>query len=120
VLIVDDNLDAAESLAELARSWGHCVSVAHTGTAAVKLAAEVEPEIALIDIGLPDFDGYELARQLRANPKHCTLRLAALTGYGRAEDRAAALAAGFDVHLVKPAEMDELEKLIAGTSLSAG
>ncbi len=113
VLIVDDNADAAESMALLVRSWGHEVRVAPDALVALALAMRFKPETALVDIGLPGIDGYELARRLRADPQHRQLHLVAMTGYGRAEDRSAARNAGFDIHFVKPAELDELERLLA-------
>jgi two-component system CheB/CheR fusion protein len=113
VLIVDDNLDSAESMAFLVRSWGHDVSVVHDGTAALERIADFKPEAALVDIGLPDMNGYELARRLRSGSNGSNLHLIAITGYGRAEDRATARDAGFDVHLVKPAEPAELERVLA-------
>jgi CheY-like chemotaxis protein len=111
VLIVDDNADSADSLALVARSWGHDVAVARDGPSALALAAKFQPERALVDIGLPGMDGYELGRRLRAAHRH--LYLVAMTGYGRAEDRKTAHAAGFDLHLVKPADLDELQALLA-------
>jgi two-component system CheB/CheR fusion protein len=113
VLIVDDNVDSAESTALLVRSWGHDVTVVHDAAAALDHIAAFRPEAALVDIGLPDMNGYELARRLRAGSNGSNLQLVAMTGYGRAEDRAAARDAGFDVHLVKPAEPAELEKVLA-------
>jgi two-component system, chemotaxis family, CheB/CheR fusion protein len=113
VLIVDDNVDSAESVAMLIRSWGHEAYVAHTAMSALELAERFAPESALLDIGLPDMDGYALARRLRAQDTSGNLQLVAMTGYGRAEDRTAARDAGFDVHLVKPAEPDELAGVLA-------
>jgi two-component system CheB/CheR fusion protein len=112
VLIVDDNVDAAESMAMLIRSWGHEAAVAHTAMSALELAQQFVPETALLDIGLPDMDGYALARRLRAQTNG-SLQLVAMTGYGRTEDRNAARDAGFDVHLVKPAEPHELARVLA-------
>lgn len=111
VLIVDDNADAAQSLALLARAWGHEVAIAHDGPSALQLVQRFAPERALVDIGLPGMSGYELARRLRALHPH--LYLVAMTGYGRQEDRRAAHAAGFDMHLVKPANPQELQALLA-------
>jgi CheY-like chemotaxis protein len=113
VLIVDDNVDSAESMAMLIRSWGHEANVAHSAMSALEIAERFAPETALLDIGLPDMDGYALARRLRAQDTSGNLQLVAMTGYGRAEDRAAARDAGFDVHLVKPAEADELARVLA-------
>ena len=116
VLIVDDNADTTETLAELARSWGHEVAVAQDGPAALKLAGAFRPEIALIDIGLPEMNGYDLARRLRHLPGMEATRLIAITGYGREEDRAAAQDAGFHLHLIKPVHPDRLEKLLGTLS----
>ena len=116
VLIVDDNADAAQSLALLVRNWGHEVAVARDGPEALARAETLEPDVALVDIGLPGMLGHELAQRLRAQPRHRNLLLAAVTGYGRAQDREAARRAGFDVYLVKPVDLDELEKLLAGAA----
>jgi two-component system CheB/CheR fusion protein len=113
VLIIDDNADSAEALALLARSWGHEVAVAHDGPGALALAESFAPERALVDIGLPGMDGYEVARRFREQPRYRDLVLVALTGYSREEDRSVAYAAGFDGHLVKPAEIEALEGLLA-------
>jgi CheY-like chemotaxis protein len=113
VLIVDDNTDSAEALALLARSWGHEVAVAHDGPGALVLAERFAPESVLVDIGLPGMDGYELARRFREQPGYRDVVLVALTGYGVEEGRSAARAAGFDRHLVKPAEIEALEALLA-------
>ena len=113
VLIVDDNTDSAESMASVVRSWGHEVAVASDATDALALARSFRPETALVDIGLPGMNGYELARRLRADPDQRELHLVAVTGYGGAENRRAARDAGFDMHLVKPAELDALEQLLA-------
>jgi CheY-like chemotaxis protein len=120
VLIIDDNADSAELLAQLARSWGHEVTVAHDGPGALALAERFVPESALVDIGLPGMDGYEVARRFRAEPRYGDLYLVALTGYGREEDRNAAYAAGFDDHLVKPPAMEVLESLLANGRVRPG
>jgi CheY-like chemotaxis protein len=109
VLVVDDNVDAADLLAEALESWGHAVSVAHDAVAALKLLEGLRPELMLLDIGLPVMDGYELARRIRADPVNATARLVAVTGYGQPKDRAASAAAGFDAHLVKPVDLETLE-----------
>src|SRR6185312_13015506 len=116
VLIVDDNADAAQTLALLVRNWGHEVAVARDGQEALDKAGTLEPDVALVDIGLPGMLGYELAQRLRAQPCYRNLLLAAVTGYGRAEDRAAAHRAGFDAYLVKPVDLHELEELLGRAS----
>ena len=95
----------------LLRLSGHKVEVAYDGESALNIAATFAPDIAFLDIGLPGMDGYEVARRLRALPGLEALRLIAVTGYGQDKDKAAALAAGFFLHLTKPVEPDELAKL---------
>ena len=111
ILVVDDNLDAADLMGEVLRARGHEVAVAHDGPSALALAAEFRPDLALLDIGLPVMDGYELARRLRTQLG--AIKLVALTGYGQANDRARAKDAGFDVHMVKPVQMDALRAALA-------
>jgi PAS domain S-box-containing protein len=115
VLVVDDNVDAAESLAILLRTWGHEVLTTHDGLAAVKAAEQVRPEVILLDIGLPRMDGYEVARRLRERADMRDVLLVALTGYGQEEDRRRAEEAGFDAHLTKPADPTALQRLLAGS-----
>ena len=112
VLVVDDNADSAETLAEMLRMMGAEVAVAADGTQATAMAAAHPPDLVLLDIGLPGIDGYETARRLRGKPG-APMRLVALTGYGSAQDRERALAAGFDAHLVKPVSPQVIEKLLA-------
>lgn len=114
ILIVDDNADAADSLAVLLRLQGHEVTVAHDGLAALDIARANRPALILLDIGMPDMDGYEVARRLRgmAGLEHTVL--AALTGWGQQEDRRRSRAAGFDHHLIKPLEPQVLQDLPAG------
>lgn len=95
----------------LVRSWGHEVAIAADGLHALELAQQFKPAHALVDIGLPGMSGYELARTL--TDRYSQLHLVAMTGYGRDEDRAAALAAGFHKHMVKPANPQELQMLLA-------
>ena len=113
LLVVDDNVDAAELLAEMLQSWGHQVAIAHDGPQALLIAAGFQPSTALVDIGLPLMDGYELAQRLRLVPGLARLRLVALSGYGQGSDKARSSAAGFDVHLVKPADMDSILAAVA-------
>ncbi|HYH44950.1 MAG TPA: ATP-binding protein, partial [Thermoanaerobaculia bacterium] len=112
VLVVDDNADAAETVALLLRMWGYEARTANDGAQAFEVAAELDPEVVLLDIGLPGLDGYEVARRLRAGAQGGA-RLVAMTGYGRDEDRRRALEAGFDEHLVKPVEPATLRAVLA-------
>ncbi|MEM9457786.1 MAG: ATP-binding protein [Myxococcota bacterium] len=119
ILVVDDNEDAAEMMALVLRKRGYEVDVAHDGEQALLMAKSQHSDVVLLDIGLPDIDGYEVARRLRAEPRGARRVLIALTGYGQREDRERALAAGFDHHLVKPATIDTLlEVLHSGSSPS--
>jgi CheY-like chemotaxis protein len=111
VLVVDDNVDAATSLALLLRAMGHEAFVAHDGRAALADLSRIRPDIALLDIAMPDMSGYDLARQIRSR-MGSTLRIVALTGFGLPEDRARALEAGFDQHMVKPADAAFLKSLL--------
>jgi len=111
---VDDNEDAADTLAEMLEVLGYDVAVAHDGPSALITAAHFRPEIALLDIGLPVMDGYELARQLRTNRELGYVRLVALTGYGQASDRIQTRNAGFDEHLVKPVAFEVLTQALEG------
>ena len=113
VLVVDDNADAAQMLATLLEAHGHIVSVEYEGTGGFARALRERPEVMLLDIGLPDMDGHELARHLRASSDTAGAFLIALTGYGRSEDRERAREAGFDRHLVKPADLSELLRMLA-------
>jgi two-component system CheB/CheR fusion protein len=111
---VDDNKDAADSMALLLRLGGHQVRVAHDGPAGLEAADSSPPEVVLLDIGLPKgMDGYEVARRLRARPEMDGALLIALTGYGQEEDRRRSREAGFDAHLVKPVDPEALRELIA-------
>jgi CheY-like chemotaxis protein len=112
VLIVEDNLDAAETLADLLEHLGLEVRVACDGTAAIEAAREEPPGVALVDIGLPGMDGYEVVRRLREQAGLDQALLVALTGYGQEEDRRRAREAGFHVHLTKPVDLAELQRLL--------
>ncbi|MGF6442228.1 hybrid sensor histidine kinase/response regulator [Paraburkholderia youngii] len=112
VLVVDDNRDAADSLAMLCESEGHAARVAYSSAEALEAAPSFVPDVALLDIGLPDIDGYALARQLRRKGDAKPL-LIAITGYGQTDDRLRAQSAGFDYHFVKPVNIDSLLKLLS-------
>jgi PAS domain S-box-containing protein len=112
VLVVDDNLDAAETLQLLLELWGNEAHVAHDGQETLEAVQRLAPDIVLLDIGLPDMSGLEVCRRLRAQPGGKGLVLLALTGWGQEEDRRQSMAAGFDGHLVKPVNHDELQQLL--------
>jgi CheY-like chemotaxis protein len=112
VLIVDDNHDAADALGMALGLEGHSIETAHDGPEALAAAAEFEPDAVVLDIGLPEMDGYEVARRLRGNPRFANLLLLAVSGYGRDDDRRRSREAGFDHHLTKPVSVDELNALI--------
>src|SRR5688572_9916092 len=114
VLIVEDNDDARQMLHEALIFGGHDVREARDGASGLALAAECRPDVALIDIGLPDLDGYEVARRLRAAPGGRRMGLIAITGYGQAEDQRRAYEAGFDAHLTKPVAPERLKQVMAG------
>jgi signal transduction histidine kinase/CheY-like chemotaxis protein len=120
VLIVDDNVDAAVMLDRLLRALGHETLVANDGAAALTVARDFRPEVALIDIGMPGMDGYEVARHLRAMPANGSLRIVAVTGWGQESDRAKSKAAGFDMHLVKPVDAEQLAQAVAGRGMPFG
>jgi signal transduction histidine kinase/CheY-like chemotaxis protein len=115
ILVVDDNLDSAESMAMMLKLSGHDVATAHDGLEAVRLAQEFQPDVALLDLGMPKLDGYEAARSIRQQPWGQGMMLVALTGWGQAEDKRRSREAGFDAHLVKPVDFDALEKLVVTT-----
>jgi CheY-like chemotaxis protein len=112
VVIVEDNADAREMLRVALELSGHEVHEAHDGPSGLALILHERPDVALVDVGLPEFDGYEVARKVRAQTGTVT-RLVALTGYGQPDDRRQALEAGFDAHLVKPVEPGALQAAIA-------
>jgi PAS domain S-box-containing protein len=113
LLVVDDNQDAANSLAMLLRLQGHEVRIAFSGLAALEMTKKYSPDVVFLDIGMPGMDGYEVARRLRQQPGLENVVLAALTGWGQQEDRRRTAEGGFDHHLVKPVEVDALGKLMA-------
>jgi len=112
ILVVDDNVDAASSIAMFLRMLGHDVDIENDGPSALDRIAAAPPEIVFLDIGLPGLDGYEVARRVRERPEGQGIRLYAMTGYGQESDKKRALASGFDAHLVKPVPPAELLQLI--------
>jgi DNA-binding response OmpR family regulator len=108
ILIVDDNVDAAWSLASVLKLAGHEVETAHDGFAALEMVATRRPRLAFIDIGMPRMSGYELAYRLRALPEGHRIYIAALTGHGSEKDLVRAQSAGIDQHFTKPAQISEL------------
>jgi signal transduction histidine kinase/ActR/RegA family two-component response regulator len=114
VLLVDDNVDAAHTLQLFLGAGGHQVEIAYCATDAIEVAKVFRPDACLLDIGLPDFDGNELARRLRRLPQTAGVTLIAMTGYGRQQDRETAIAAGFDHYLVKPVNTIQLSEILAG------
>jgi len=112
VLIADDNKDAADSLGILLEIDGHEVRVAHGGRAALALARVFRPDVALLDIGMPELNGYEVAAALRKESWGKTIQLIALTGWGQESDRRQSKEAGFDRHLTKPIDMDALSAVL--------
>lgn len=113
ILIVDDNVDAAISVAMLLKPGGHDLRLAYNGPQALAVAEEYRPEIILLDIGLPGLNGYEVARKLRTQPEFATIPLIAMTGYGQEDDRRRSEEAGFDRHLTKPIDPDVLHAILA-------
>ena len=112
VLIVDDYPDAAETAAMLLTLYGHDCRTACTGQAALAEADAFDPDIAILDIGLPDISGYEVARALRARPGQRRIYLAAVTGWGQPHDRLQAFAAGFDQHVLKPTDTAKIRNIL--------
>jgi PAS domain S-box-containing protein len=117
VLIVDDNEDAARTLAKILEMTGHQVRLAYDGPSALQAVLDYRPEVVLLDIGLPELDGFEVARQIRQQAELSGMVLVALTGYGREADRQLSQDAGFDYHLVKPASLNDIEKILSSVSM---
>lgn len=113
VLVVDDNADSAEMMATLLELDGHEVRVAHDAESALAVAAQFTPDVGLFDIGLPEMDGYELARRVRGDERLPNMYLVAVTGWGEDDDRRRASEAGFDSYLMKPAEPDIVRRILA-------
>ena len=117
--MVDDNHDAAASLTELLRLVGHDATMVLDGHAAVRACAERPPDVLVIDIGMPGLDGYQTAEAIRALPCTAPPLLIALSGWGQPADRDRSLRAGFDLHLVKPVEVDALRRALAQAQAAA-
>jgi CheY-like chemotaxis protein len=114
VLLVDDNVDAMEMMGFLLAEMGYETCTTSDSSQIEELVLRHKPQVIVLDIGLPGVDGYEIARRIKNNPAMAGIRLVAHTGYGSPEDRRRAQEAGFDAHLVKPAELDDLEKALKG------
>ena len=119
VLVVEDNADARETLQMVLTLMGHQVEVAADGVSGLEKALALAPDVALVDLGLPGLDGYEVARRLRASGGNDVF-LVAVTGYGAREDRERALAAGFDAHVTKPLDAARLEEILASARSASG
>ncbi len=113
ILVVDDNVDASDTLGTLLETLGATVQVAHSGEDALALLDTFGPDTVLLDIGMPDMDGYEVARRIRASPKHAEILLVAVTGWGQESDQRQAQLAGFDHHVVKPLDLEKLRELLS-------
>jgi CheY-like chemotaxis protein len=113
VLVVDDNQNGADSLQQLLEIYGHESRAAYDGESALRLAREFRPDVVLLDLGMPGLDGYQVARRLRRDEGLHDALLVALTGYGSEEDRRLSAEAGFDAHLLKPADLGQLQRLLA-------
>jgi PAS domain S-box-containing protein len=113
VLVIEDNMDAAETLGELLETKGHRVHLAYDGTTGILMTRDLKPDVVLCDIGLPDVNGYDVARALRADQSLRSTRLIAVTGYASSADKQKAMEAGFDDHLTKPPDLDKLDRLLA-------
>lgn len=113
VLVADDNRDGADGFAMLMELLGHEVRTAYSGKQALALAEEFRPQLAMLDIGMPEMNGYDLARNIRQQPWGRDMVLVAITGWGQDEDRLQAEAAGFDHHRAKPVELDALDPIVA-------
>jgi CheY-like chemotaxis protein len=120
ILVVDDNEDAADSLAMLLEYLGGTVRVANSGEAALEILEEYRPEVVLLDIGMPGMDGYAVARRVREQPQYAEARLIALSGWSQDEDKQRSSQSGFDYHLTKPVDLTTLESLLTGSGGNSG
>ncbi len=118
ILVVDDNRDSASTLAILLRLMGNVTKTANDGAEAVEAASDFRPDVVLLDIGLPIFDGYEACRRIRQQPGGAEMVMVAVTGWGQDEDRARSSEAGFDHHLVKPVDQATLAEILASVTSS--
>jgi CheY-like chemotaxis protein len=114
--VVDDNVDTVLSFSMLLKESGNEVRTAHDGPTAVQIATEYVPDVVLLDIGLPGLNGYEVAKQIRTKPTLKNVVLVALTGYGQESDRQASMEAGFNHHLIKPARLEQVRKILASVA----
>ena len=116
ILVVDDNIDAAVSLSQLLAMMGHDVQIARDGNSAIFMARSIRPDFIVLDIGLPGFDGFQVAEMLRREAGMAALRIIAVTGHGREEDRERSHHVGIDHYLLKPVDPDFLESLFGNAS----
>jgi two-component system CheB/CheR fusion protein len=112
VLVIDDSAEMAETLKDALELFSHVVEIARSGPEGIAKAHDFHPEVVLCDIGLPEMDGYEVARRMRADPELRSVRLVALTGYGLPEERERSRKAGFEHHIVKPPSLELLEEVV--------
>jgi CheY-like chemotaxis protein len=119
ILVVDDNDDVADAMAELLEDFGHEVRVARDGAAALRAFGDARPDVALIDVSLPDMSGYDVARAVRTAIPELATRLVAVTGHGGPDHLAESARAGFSLHVEKPVAPDDLERIIAGLQAAA-
>jgi CheY-like chemotaxis protein len=114
ILLVEDHPEVAAAQSLLLRALGYQVQIAADGPTAVEMAKSSVPDVAVVDIGLPGLDGYQVAESLRSDPATSSIRLIALTAYGSADDRQRSIRSGFEAHLVKPASIDQLRRVLSG------
>jgi CheY-like chemotaxis protein len=119
VLVVDDNMDSAQSLGMLLEATGHDVQLAYDGPTALQATLDYRPHVVLLDIGLPGLDGYEVAKRIREQPTLKNIVLVAMTGYGNVADLRRSEEAGFNHHLVKPADFIKVKEILASVSEKA-
>lgn len=119
VLIIEDNRDGADSLRDVLAIYGYRVEVAYDGSDGLARALDFAPDVVICDVGLPDLDGYQVARALRSHRDLGRATLVALTGYGQPEDQRSAFEAGFNAHMTKPADLESLQRLLAEVARGA-